>query len=197
MNINNFCFFTFFILESAALDLIGRKEFIEKLVYWCYNSDHLGVRGEVPRLLVWLIKNCHSFKPFSSFISIPESVKCLVEMISSNHALMQNEAFLALNILYIGCSNTKPTDTEKLVELVVEADIGKNLNFILTKYGGKMDQHTVDNLLTLLEHFINSKLVIDHLNQSNIKDPLQKVYNVAHTQDLKERVNSITSHLSN
>ncbi|GJQ68543.1 hypothetical protein Trydic_g17111 [Trypoxylus dichotomus] len=28
--------------ESTARALITRKEFIEKIVYWCYNSDHLG-----------------------------------------------------------------------------------------------------------------------------------------------------------
>lgn len=29
---------------EAALNLLSRKDFIERLVYWCYNSDHLGVR---------------------------------------------------------------------------------------------------------------------------------------------------------
>lgn len=191
-----YCILFRIILESAALDLINKKEFIEKLVYWCYNSDHLGVRGEVPRLLVWLIKNCHSFKPFGSFISIPGSVKCLVEMISSNHALMQNEAFLALNMLYIGISTIQPMDLRKFIELIIEADIGKNLNFILTKYGGKMEQHTVENLLILLEHLVKNKLFIDHLNQSKVKDPLRKVYIVAHTQELKHRLDYLTSLLS-
>ncbi|KAI4470821.1 rap1 gtpase-gdp dissociation stimulator 1 [Holotrichia oblita] len=34
--------------ESSARTLISKKEFIEKIIYWCYNSDHLGVRAEAP-----------------------------------------------------------------------------------------------------------------------------------------------------
>lgn len=29
---------------EVAFDLLSRKHFIEKLVFWCYKSDHLGVR---------------------------------------------------------------------------------------------------------------------------------------------------------
>ncbi|KAJ8950000.1 hypothetical protein NQ318_002411 [Aromia moschata] len=99
--------------ESAALDLISRVDLLERLIYWCYNSDHLGVRGEVPRLLCWLIKNCHSFKPFENVLSVNGTVKCVVEMISSNHAVMQNEAFYGLNLLCIGCTDK---NLEKLTE---------------------------------------------------------------------------------
>lgn len=29
---------------DAALYLLSKKDFIERLVFWCYNCDHLGVR---------------------------------------------------------------------------------------------------------------------------------------------------------
>ncbi|XP_056634995.1 GTPase-GDP dissociation stimulator vimar [Diorhabda sublineata] len=169
--------------ESAALDLISRKDLIERLVYWCYNSDHLGIRGEVPRLLSWLIKQCHSFIPFKLLLENPDSIKCIVEMISSNHAVMQNEAFYALTLLYLGCSSQNTDDNNKeysdlvsLNKILINADIGKNLNFVLTKYGDKMDTCTIENILTLLEQICKSTDVIDHLKNTEIQTPLPKLY---------------------
>ncbi|KAJ8938448.1 hypothetical protein NQ314_011484 [Rhamnusium bicolor] len=199
------------LISSAALDLISRVDFLERLVYWCYNSDHLGVRGEVPRLLAWLIKHCHSFKPFENLLSVKDCVKCIVEMISSNHAVMQNEAFYALNLLCIGCShsnssqngnlnyrNDDSTDKniEKLMKEVVNADIGKNLNFVINKYGEKMDKQTIDNLLTLLEQLVKSKAVIDHFNSTSVKDVLGKISSNPNAQNISEKFKSIVTEIT-
>lgn len=168
--------------ESAALDIISRKDLIERLVYWCYNSDHLGIRGEVPRLLSWLIKQCHSFTPFKLLLENSDSIKCIVEMISSNHVVMQNEAFYALTLLYLGCSsqnsdrNNEKSDIVSLNKILINADIGKNINFVLTKYGDKMDACTIENILTLLEQLCKSEDVINHLKNTEIQTPLPKLY---------------------
>lgn len=29
---------------EAAHYLLSKKDFVERLVYWCYNSEHVGVR---------------------------------------------------------------------------------------------------------------------------------------------------------
>ncbi|KAG5893659.1 hypothetical protein JTB14_028813 [Gonioctena quinquepunctata] len=191
--------------ESAALELISRVDFIERLIHWCYNSDHLGVRGEVPRLLAWLIKHCHSFKPFAAFVQVQDSVKCLVEMISSNHAVMQNEALYALNLLCKGCSHcnfsqnievNNHSSEEKLMDVLIEADIGKNLNFVLTKYGDKMDRPTIENLLTLLEQIVRSRAICDHLNQTKVQAPLSKLFTNPNAQNITDKLNIIASKLS-
>ncbi|KAJ8915841.1 hypothetical protein NQ315_004654 [Exocentrus adspersus] len=186
--------------ESTALDLISRVDFLERLVYWCYNSDHFGVRGEVPRLLAWLVKNCHSFKPFEKFISVKNTVKCVVEMIASNHAVMQNEAFYAINLLFIGCGSTSTDEADnspiqKLIEEVVDADIGKHLNFVITKYGEKMDQHSVDNLTVLLEQMINFESTIEHLKSADITKALGKISLNPNINNF-ENVNKITAVLN-
>ncbi|KRT80317.1 Armadillo repeat containing protein, partial [Oryctes borbonicus] len=147
--------------ESTARALISRKELIEKIVYWCYNSDHLGVRAEAPRLLVWLIKNSHSAEAYPMILSVPNSVKCLVEMITSLHAVMQNEAILALNLIcscyFMANDNERPystvteqvnnmklvntnvgVDSTYIAELLIAADIAKNIAFIINKYHEKM-----------------------------------------------------------
>jgi hypothetical protein len=192
--------------EKAALDLISRKEFLEKLIYWCYNSDHLGVRGEIPRLLSWLIKHCHSFKPFKTLIQIKDSVKCLVEMTSSNHAVMQNESFYALNLLCIGCGVGNESDSsngvngdhaaedgdQTLFDQLINADIGKNLSFVVNKYSDKMDKHTIENLLTLLEQLINSPSLVGHLKSNNVGEALAKLTANPNAQAVSEKLNHVT-----
>ncbi|KAJ8974608.1 hypothetical protein NQ317_019353 [Molorchus minor] len=169
--------------ESAALALISRVDFLERLVYWCYNSDHLGVRGEVPRLLSWLIKHCHSFKPFENLLSVKGTIKCIVEMISSNHAVMQNEAFYALNLLCIGFSSadsshnkdvnnvSENTDRMKrLIDELIQADIGKNLNFVINRY--------------------------DHFNSVNIKEALEKLSTNTNAENISRKIREISNELT-
>ncbi|CAG9864450.1 unnamed protein product [Phyllotreta striolata] len=100
--------------ETTALHLATQKELISKLVQWSDTSEHLGVRGEVPRLLAWLIKYSRSTKPIKLLLDTPGAVKCLVDMISSNHALMHNEALTALYLVYVGCPQVSPEDGKVL-----------------------------------------------------------------------------------
>lgn len=160
-------FLLLIILEETARDLIQRKDFVKKLVYWCYNSDHLGVRGEAPRLLSWLIKNCHSSSHLATIPSVPDSIRCLVEMISTMHAVMQNEALLALNLLC--ASSSKQTD---LPQLFIDADLGKHTAFVVNKYHEKMERETIENMLILLEQLIRCPRISKHLLQSKVNDAL-------------------------
>lgn len=143
-------------------------------MHWCYNSNHLGVRGEVPRLIAWLLKHCRSFQPIPITLNINNLVRCLVEMISSNHAIMQNEAFYALNVLCFGSAND---DSNDFVRLCVEADIGKHVYYIISKYADKPDEKSVDNLMSLLENLTKSSGMVEHFRSCGIKDALLKMQN--------------------
>lgn len=142
---------------------------------WCYNSNHLGVRGEVPRLIAWLIKYCHSFQPILVILNTDNLVRCLVEMISSNHAIMQNEAYFALNILSRG--STANRNDSQFVKLCIEADAGKHVHYIIGKYLDKPDVKSTENLLCLLENLSKSPQLVDHFLQCGIKDALVKLGN--------------------
>nr|CAI5826613.1 unnamed protein product [Callosobruchus analis] len=186
--------------EKAALDLISRQDFLERLVFWCYNSDHLGIRGEVPRLISWLIKNCRSFKPFKGVLDVDGCVKCIVEMICSNHAVMQNEAFIALSLMCTGC---KKNDAEvqggaqwdQLVRQLVEADIGKSVSFVLMKYGHKMDRSSIENLLTLLEQLFEHSELLNHLKEADMSPRLITLTSNPNAERLKERIDKIVNAL--
>ncbi|KAK9745409.1 hypothetical protein QE152_g7005 [Popillia japonica] len=183
--------------EASARALINKKEFIEKIIYWCYNSDHLGVRAEAPRLLVWLIKNSRSSEAYPIILSVSDSMKCLVDMISSLHTVMQNEAIIAITLIssYYFCSNdnkkmsttmSEPDATsqlnnsnskshinsEYLADLLIAADIAKNVEFIIKKYHEKIAFETASNLVKLLSLLSNSIGIIEHFKNCKINDAL-------------------------
>ncbi|XP_060522206.1 GTPase-GDP dissociation stimulator vimar [Cylas formicarius] len=155
--------------RDAASDLVSRRDFIERLVYWCYNSDHLGVRGEVPRIFSWLVKNCHSADLFPTFVSIKDSVGCIVDMIVSNHAVMQNEAYSALGLL---CAGLSEPHLGRFYESLINAELESKLRFITTKYGAKWNAETIENLLGLLERLSASEKVVAQLRDSDYADVL-------------------------
>ncbi|XP_018335360.1 rap1 GTPase-GDP dissociation stimulator 1 [Agrilus planipennis] len=185
--------------EEAALNLATRPEFIKKLVEYCFNSDHIGVRGEATRLLAWLIKHCHSSKPFPLILETKDCIRSVVEMISSNFAVMQNEALYALNLIcfvyftkdkeeeYECNSSTnkninrneddfnREKGEEKLCQALKEADVGKHLTFVLNKYREKMDKETIGNVVTFLEQVTKSGELVQHLKDSGVHEALAKI----------------------
>lgn len=176
-----------------------RRDLLEKLVEWCFNSDHLGVRGEASRLLAWLIKNCHSTKPYPIILSIKDCVRCLVEMIPSNHAVMQNEAFYALNLLCIDrISNSNSNDidacnSQSLDKILVEAEISKKINFLINKYKEKLEPETVVNLLTLIERLIVSPILLEHLKENCVGQELRKLVDVKKLTDLHDKIKLLSN----
>lgn len=170
--------------EKTAAELIERTDFVGKLVDWCY-SEHLGVRGEAPRLLAWLIKNCHSPTSYPSVLRIPKSVKCLVEMMCSMHPVMQNEALLALNLLCASCL----TGSTSLDVMLLEADICKNISFMLDKYGEKFQEETVSNIMTLLDQMARNKMLLADIRTSTVLNSLSNLVSCNdHIELIAERI---------
>ncbi|XP_019760839.1 rap1 GTPase-GDP dissociation stimulator 1-B [Dendroctonus ponderosae] len=179
---------------ETAHYLLSKKDFVERLVYWCYNSDHVGVRGEVPRIFSWLIKNTHSSEPFATFVSVKDSVKCIVDMIASNFGLMHNESFLALIILLSGLRNTEKhsqVDVDAFYNTLCDSAFGKNLSFALNKYGEQWDKHTIENCLTLLEQTSSSEQIIQELQKNNVVQSLDKLKSNVNATECANRVDTL------
>lgn len=188
------------IADKVALTLLNRKDFLEHLVDWCQNSDHLGVRGEACRLIAWLIKHCHSEKPYRMVVEVTDCVKCLVEMIMSVHAAMQNEAFFALKLLclsqlssstnapaIIGCGGQKNCDNvSSLEKALVDADVGQSLLFLINNHRDKMEKETVENMISLLKLLLTSKRILLHLNGCKFHETLPLVCELKCIPDTKE-----------
>lgn len=180
---------------------------MERLVYWCYNSDHLGVRGEVPRLIAWLIKHCHLSEVLYKLLDVQDVIRCLVEMTSSSHSVMQNEAFMALNILHTVYSSSRHADggkikdsinvdLQKFYKLLITADVAKHLTLIICKCSDKQDIETINSILTLLENLIQSQDIVSHLKTHNTLDSLRKLSVSCKVDNLQERIKCISTALS-
>lgn len=202
--------FCVLIADKVALTLLNRKDFLEHLVDWCRNSDHLGVRGEACRLIAWLIKHCHSEKPYRMVVEVKDCVKCLVEMIMSIHAAMQNEAFFALKLLCLsqlssstnglainGCGDQKSCDNVSLLEkALVDADVGHSLLFLINNHRHKMEKETVENMISLLKLLLTSRRILSHLNGCKFHETLRLVCElkcIPDTKELEELIRTICS----
>ncbi|KAG1695322.1 Rap1 GTPase-GDP dissociation stimulator 1-B [Nymphon striatum] len=85
--------------EETASRLGTDKALLTRLVEWCSIADHPGVQGESKRLLAWLIKNSKSAK-VTDAVNDHDGLKYLILMMESEHAVMQNEAVLALILMF-------------------------------------------------------------------------------------------------
>lgn len=206
-----------FVVEKTAQKLIMKEDLLERLVNFCLNSDHPGVRAESPRLLSWLIKHSHSSESYTYVIKVKDCVKCLVEMIPSSHGVMQNEALFALNLLCafenISKANkiadikvteklenevggdekeAKCSDKNGLQQVFVEADIGKYVAFLLNKYSDKMEKEIIENLLLFLEKLCEYPDVKENLKTNKMTLVLKKILERKELAFVFDRVNKIS-----
>lgn len=73
-----------------------------------------------------------------------EALPCLVAMITAEHAVMQNEALLALTLISaMGLQDT--------ISILVENKIGHNIFHLLKEFGTILTSEVVLNCLSLLE----------------------------------------------
>nr|XP_022910252.1 rap1 GTPase-GDP dissociation stimulator 1-B-like [Onthophagus taurus] len=196
--------------ESTARLLINRKPFLEKIGYWCYNSDHVGVRAEAPRLLVWLIKNCNSVDAFPMILTLPNCIRCLTDMLCALHGVMQNEALLALNVLCEFCLLSKPNvevvdpmakGSDKSLNyfshgqtfnMFVKADLGKNLVFMIEKYHEKLTVDIINGVLSLIDTLSKSTEMNRYLKSCSIEKALPLLLVNGELDKVKHKVDDLT-----
>lgn len=104
---------------------------------------------------------------------------------------MQNEALTSLNSLYAELTkcNSNGNDNKTIInncdytsddvvyfhQELINGDIGKNLFFVINRYGEKMDKQTIDNLLSFLEHLLNEKPIVEQCNTAGIGGVFDKL----------------------
>lgn len=112
--------------EAVATKLGTNEKLIQHLVTWCSTEDHPGVKGESVRLLAWIVKNTSSADVRSAF-SRGGALPHLVEMLASEHSVMQNEGLLALALitaspLDIAVEELKKTDIVQLLHSLLKTE---------------------------------------------------------------------------
>lgn len=118
---------------------------VERLVIWCGTMDHPGVQGESSRLLAWTIKNCGENTDVITALINAGCVPPLVLMLGSEHAVMVNEAALALVLVFSSVVDPEVVEKTKLPQVAtyvlnnpnLPPEILANVLSMLTAIAGK------------------------------------------------------------
>ncbi|KAG7160979.1 Rap1 GTPase-GDP dissociation stimulator 1-A-like [Homarus americanus] len=103
---------------DAAVKVGSDSDVVSRLVGWCSTTDHPGVQGESSRLLAWIIKNCGGDTSIIKSLVSAGCVAPLVLMLGSEHAVMVNEAALALVLVFGTAVTDSVVEKTKLAEVV-------------------------------------------------------------------------------
>uniref|UniRef100_A0A1A9WI19 Uncharacterized protein n=1 Tax=Glossina brevipalpis TaxID=37001 RepID=A0A1A9WI19_9MUSC len=198
--------------EKLALELLKNKTLIEQLVHWSKSSDYAGVTGESLRLMAWLIKHAYLNKiayalprkgdapaeqlvdkipstdydrsSLTEFINNESTIEAMINMLTSQHLVMQNEALIALCILcvvFLGNSSSSSSSVSgddtaiKLQEAFIKFEVGKKLAELINKSSDTMTKEIVENLQNFTNLLRTSDKLVAHLEQNNINELLKSI----------------------
>lgn len=172
--------------SDAACELGKQHDLVSRLVKWCDTDDHPGVQGEANRLLAWLIKNSRDKEVLKVMIEI-NALPCLVKMVSVEHAVMQNEALLALVITV-----TMRPDS---IPILLEANIGESIFKLLKNYGSSLAKEVLLNGLRLIEHLLSVDIMKKHLKEKGIISVLKPLLSRKNIADSHDKINHLIASL--
>nr|DBA15430.1 TPA: hypothetical protein GDO54_004643 [Pyxicephalus adspersus] len=152
--------------QADAARILGQDpKLLARLVQWCEVKDHIGVRGEANRLLASLLRHSKSQEVVKA-IQKAKGIKHLVSMTTSEHAIMQNEALIALAI--VSAIN---------LEIVEEAFKESDLVSILLKVlqDESMGPEVKYNSMGLLCSLLDSDDMRKEMEAINLKETVEKL----------------------
>lgn len=185
--------------ETLAKELLENGLLIGRLVEWSTAQDVTGgaVNGESSRLMAWLVKhaflkkfrregdgeskekmeelNKGEIKALKEFVRVAGAVNSMVEMLKSQHLVMQNESLVALTII-VSFLRGDGESLKEVERILVEANVGGNLAAFMRNQSETMTKEIVDNLKTLLEVLgRGSEAVREHLKSQKVEEELKNI----------------------
>lgn len=201
--------------------MLTNKTLLEQLVHWSRSSDYAGVTGESLRLMAWLVKHAylskiayalprkgdapaeqlgekpspHSYDRGSlkEFIAHDGTIESMINMLTSQHLVMQNEALIALCIISVmfltkQCdttanistddtvdTNTRDEQAVMLQETFIKHGVGKKLAELIMKSSDSMTKEIVENLENFINLLKTSEKLVVHLEENNINELLKSI----------------------
>nr|XP_028585062.1 rap1 GTPase-GDP dissociation stimulator 1-like isoform X1 [Podarcis muralis] len=150
---------------DAAEELGQDPVLLHRLVQWCDSNDHAGVCGEANRLLASLLRHSCSQEVVKA-IQEAQAMKHLVSMATSEHAIMQNEALIALAI-------ASAVNLEIIKDTFKEAKLVQNIHKLLQdeSTGPEVKYNSIGLLCSLL----NSGDLRKEAEEDKMKETLEKL----------------------
>lgn len=112
------------------------------------------------------------------FVSIDGSVESMINMLASQHLIMQNESLIALCILTVVflCDSTTNQDKDiHLGDMFIKYNLGKHLSEFVKRSSDNMTKEMVDNLENFVKLLRGSEKINKHLEEHNISESLKSI----------------------
>ncbi|XP_073430915.1 rap1 GTPase-GDP dissociation stimulator 1-A-like isoform X3 [Dendrobates tinctorius] len=175
--------------QADTARILGQdSKLLARLVQWCDAKDHVGVRGEANRLLASLLRHSKS-QDVVKAIEKAKGVKHLVSMTTSEHAIMQNEALIALAI-------ASAINLEVVEEVFKESELVTILHKVLQDES--MGPEVKYNCMGLLCSLVDSDDLRKEMEVMNLKETLKKLQTHSNVNVVKQanKVLEIIEHVS-
>ncbi|KAM8924574.1 rap1 GTPase-GDP dissociation stimulator 1-like [Pelodytes ibericus] len=152
--------------QADTARMLGQdSKLLTRLVQWCEAKDHIGVRGEANRLIASLLRHSKS-QDVVKAIQQAKGIKHLVSMTTSEHAIMQNEALIALAI-------ASAINLDIVKETFKESELVSILHKVLEDEA--MGPEVKYNSMGLLCSIIDSDELRKEMEGVNLKETLEKL----------------------
>ncbi|XP_063814835.1 rap1 GTPase-GDP dissociation stimulator 1-A-like isoform X2 [Pseudophryne corroboree] len=166
--------------QADTARILGQdSKLLDRLVQWCEAKDHVGVRGEANRLLASLLRHSKSQEVVKA-IQKAKGVKHLVSMTTSEHAIMQNEALIALAI-------ASAINLDILQEVFKESELVLILHKVLQDES--MGPEVKYNSMGLLCSLLDSDDLQKEMEVVNLKETLEKLRGHSNSNVVKQANN--------
>ncbi|XP_074152753.1 rap1 GTPase-GDP dissociation stimulator 1-like [Sminthopsis crassicaudata] len=166
---------------KAAESLGQDPALLNRLVQWCEAKENAGVQGEANRLLASLLRHSKSQEVVRA-IQEAQGMKHLVSMTTSEHAIMQNEALIALAI-------ASAINLEIIKDAFKESKLIPNLQKLLE------DDMTSPEVkyksLGLLCSLLSSGDLRKQMEEAKVQDTLESLCNHSNANVVKQAVTAI------
>ncbi|XP_075697854.1 rap1 GTPase-GDP dissociation stimulator 1-B-like isoform X2 [Rhinoderma darwinii] len=175
--------------QADTARILGQdSKLLARLVQWCEAKDHIGVRGEANRLLASLLRHSKS-QDVVMAIQKAKGMKYLVSMTTSEHAIMQNEALIALAI-------ASAINLEVVEESFKESALVSILHKVLQDES--MGPEVKYNSMGLLCSLIDSDDLRKEMEVINLKETVEKLrgHNSSNVVKQANKVLQIMEHFS-
>ncbi|XP_072484072.1 rap1 GTPase-GDP dissociation stimulator 1-like isoform X2 [Notamacropus eugenii] len=168
--------------QVEAAETLGKDPaLLNRLVQWCEAKEHAGVQGEANRLLASLLRHSKSQEVVRA-IQEAQGVKHLVSMTTSEHAIMQNEALIALAI-------ASAINLEIIKDAFKESKLIPNLQKLLED---EMASPEVKyKSLGLLCSLLGSGDLRKQMEEANVQDTLENLCSDSNASVVKQALTTL------
>lgn len=106
------------------------------------------------------------------FVKVNGAVESMVNMLTSQHLVMQNEALIALSILSTVLNNKSDINLDAIL---INCNIGEKMSEFITKGSDNMTKEIVENLQSFMNVLKVNENLVEHLAKYNIDDSLKSM----------------------